>query len=32
LAAQLELRTLLELPNDLAGFAGVTFNDAAKPF
>src|SRR4029077_7095709 len=31
-AALLELRTLLELPNDLAGFTGVAFNDSAKPF
>jgi hypothetical protein len=32
LAALLELRTLLKLPNDIAGFASVAFDDSSKPF
>src|SRR5260370_23303722 len=31
-AALLELRTLLKLPNDFAGLTGVAFNDSPKPF
>src|SRR5665213_1279914 len=31
-AALLELRTLLKLPNDFAGLTGVAFNHSPKPF